>query len=685
MRRFKAFRSPHPKFRAHALISLNWRLQLKISTSAPLPAIRRLAAIRCILFLPRRALKYLVTNIRIHALDCRSLTSLEHRVLGLGSHFIPSIPSPSFDSLLPGFNKFERTARCALYFSTTPTFPRPSDSDSGPTPRALALPSSWIPPPLNAGYQAALDSIKQSTARLTRLSTTSKPPHFNLSRRMRTTLRSLLDDKSIVICNSDKNLGLTLASSTLYREHLESWLFNKSLFAELSPTALARRIPYIITKLKSLASRLFDADSREFKGITANATTSASLSPAYILWKLHKPSLQSRLICPSPKDSILHNASAYISDILSPIVRKTRFHCSSSIQFIREIESLSFSRYSADVVLGSADAVSLYPSIPINDGLLLVKSFLFSHFLSDFKSEDSLSLSTLMDLLRLILLNNLVRYRDTSGTLRSFLQVTGTAMGTPAAVVFACLFMSALEYPIISRALDSGKLLYYTRYIDDSFLIAPSSSDYFKVISDLRRVHQAIKFTATPPRQACVFLDVLVYVGPRFPHRLDYDLYQKQLNRYLYLPFSSAHSISSKAAFIRAELQRYATHCSCHAIFKAVAWIFKTRLIRRGYPPSFVSANFKRVSYSHREPIIKPHNVGTRTRRHSHLRRRKQKGQRSRLLLPLQFSQFTASPVFLSLLNIWPHNTLLRRPMVAYSNGKSIFRLARATQVSRFS
>ena len=116
-------------------------------------------------------------------------------------------------------------------------------------------------------------------------------------------------------------------------------------------------------------------------------------------------------------------------------------------------------------------------------------------------------------------------------------------MGTPCAVVFACIFMGMLErralnsiYPIVP--------LYYKRFIDDILVIMASLQDCEELKQSLNTRDPLIKLTGNPSLQSTNFLDLIIYKDTDFDHthKLDLDLYQKPSNKFLFLSPSSEHA-----------------------------------------------------------------------------------------------------------------------------------------------
>ncbi|CAI7764815.1 unnamed protein product [Closterium sp. NIES-54] len=102
------------------------------------------------------------------------------------------------------------------------------------------------------------------------------------------------------------------------------------------------------------------------------------------------------------------------------------------------------------------------------------------------------------------------------------------------------------------------------------------------------------------------FLDLSVFKGQRFQSSgtLDMKLFQKPMNRYLYLPFKSYHTRATKLGFIRSELQRFLLRSSSRPDFLNSRALFFARLRARGYPEKFLLPIFKSVLFSDRGGLL---------------------------------------------------------------------------------
>ena len=109
------------------------------------------------------------------------------------------------------------------------------------------------------------------------------------------------------------------------------------------------------------------------------------------------------------------------------------------------------------------DVNSLYTNIPQEEGLRAFEESALNN--PNLRPNPQLPPTILMTLLMFVLSFNTFVF---NGNL--FLQLWGTAMGTRVAPTYACIFMGALENPLLA-AWGGTKLRMYRRYIDDCLFL----------------------------------------------------------------------------------------------------------------------------------------------------------------------------------------------------------------------
>jgi hypothetical protein len=173
--------------------------------------------------------------------------------------------------------------------------------------------------------------------------------------------------------------------------------------------------------------------------------------------------------------------------------------------------------------------------------------------------------------------NNVFSFADTF-----WLQLSGTAMGTPAACNYATISYGHHENTKILTTY-APNLLYYRWYIDDIFGIwipnhtAPENT--WATFKDTLNSWGSLEWTTEEPSLHTNFLDLKISVQNQ---KIITSTYQKEMNLYLYIPPLSAHPNSCFKGLIHGELKRYWLQNSPTKFTKLVTK-FIERLLLRGH------------------------------------------------------------------------------------------------------
>ena len=149
-------------------------------------------------------------------------------------------------------------------------------------------------------------------------------------------------------------------------------------------------------------------------------------------------------------------------------------------------------------LLVSFDVVGLYPHIPHDEGLQIMKKYL------DKREDQSVTSENLYKLAEIVLKHNYFEFGQDV-----YQQILGTAIGTKFAPPYANIFMTSLEEEIFKNPKFEPFLL--LRYLDDIFCLWTEGVDKSKeFFNDLHEFHSSIKFTMEYSEKQSSFLDALV-------------------------------------------------------------------------------------------------------------------------------------------------------------------------------
>ena len=243
----------------------------------------------------------------------------------------------------------------------------------------------------------------------------------------------------------------------------------------------------------------------------------------------------------------------------------------------------------------SADITTLYPKIPIDTALLYIKNILncdeTQHIINDTKL-----IKFILSLLELVLKNCYILVNN-----NIYLQIHGTAMGTPCAVVFANLFLEWHRRLVVIKynsILDVKHILQSPiidkRFIDDIFMVYLNRVSIVNYINSFNFILPDIQIVDHKISEVFVnFLDITVSIITLENNiKFDTALYSKPTNTHAYLvPFSN-HKSNIFKNFISNEIIRTRILCSKDDEFIKYINIFYNNLLIRGYTTEYLQNLF---------------------------------------------------------------------------------------------
>lgn len=188
-----------------------------------------------------------------------------------------------------------------------------------------------------------------------------------------------------------------------------------------------------------------------------------------------------------------------------------------------------------------------------------------------------------------------------------FHQIKGIAMGTACAPAFANVALGMLECQvkdIVNCTKRKDGLVLYLRYIDDILVVFKGSKTACETYLDslsskLKPYNVSWEISSTSQRTS--FLDIEFFFEGRLGALgLQSRVFRKKLNKHQYIPWSSAHPITVKKAFVKAELTRFMVISSTQILFEERRKEFMEALGRRGYPSDILRIWKKQVCYEDR-------------------------------------------------------------------------------------
>jgi len=445
--------------------------------------------------------------------------------------------------------------------------------------------AAWSPPPAPLHIEDKITGFEKSLKFL-HSQLLSKYKHVkrtNLTPSQVKTLNELKTNKGITIKPTDKNLGPAVLDTSQYvsqvlKEHLLT-----PAYKQLSQMEVARTNEHIKTTLKNLIQTNKQLLSKcELTYFERSLRAHHRLPIFYGLPKVHKEPFSLRPVV-STSGSLLAIFSTWLDYKMKELVPLVKSYVKNSFTVIDELKNMAIP---ANALFFSADAVSMYTNIDTTTGLNAITNFIQVNkdlIPSNFPSN------LFLQILDLVMRNNIFSFTDTY-----WLQLSGTAMGTPVACAYATVTFGDYENTTILTEF-SRQLLYYRRYIDDiiGIWLPPdyNQTSTWNRFQDTLNNWGNLQWKCQAPSKKTVFLDLELELCHS---SVKTRTFQKEMNLYLYIPPLSAHPPSCLKGLITGELRRYWLQNS-HADFQEILSKFITRLTERGHTieslkPIFIQA-----------------------------------------------------------------------------------------------
>ena len=419
-------------------------------------------------------------------------------------------------------------------------------------------------------------------------------PSAALHPSVKNTLR-WLEQNRLIVKPADKNLGTVIVTEQWYSNEVARQLNSDDYERCDSDHVINDIVPKLRQQVQALVKRWAANDVQlcsvaDGKAIELDAENS-TLPKFYLLIKVHKKPVVGRPIVASPRwvTTMLSRAVAvHLQQLPTPATVLT-----SSLQLVRWLRDAAPTAVHAtpccNLLLATFDVESLYTNLSANLISRAVRWWLQKHGWSTKR------IGAFLSAIAFVLSANYFVFDK-----QVFRQCFGVAMGTNAAVHLANISLAFLEKDIVEQHMP----VFYGRYVDDGLVIGTREC-INAIKSALNACKKRLRFTFTEPSTSVEFLDLVVRrAESNSAAPFEHDVHQKQLNKYLYIPWASYQPRTVKQAFVKTELVRYLRNSSTPAAFQRVTTLFWHRLVARGYPTMFLRPVFDSIGYSDRERYI---------------------------------------------------------------------------------
>ena len=515
-------------------------------------------------------------------------------LLGLGLKFIPTPNyTNTWSRLKKGtYNRLVRSLKLRFHFAGVSSDDNDeTDDDYNPK---MYVKSTWTPPPWTYPSNQMDRRMRLFEKEMSQLfkRRRGKP---NLLPHQSRALQRLQLQKDFLIVPCDKNLGPAIIQTEDYlriafRDHLNDKTTYERL-TESRQNLLAKQINNGITDWIKRNRQHLTKMEKQFltKQQKENKTPFARF---YLTLKAHKlkpgedvDQLKSRPIVSCP-GSLLHPLGIWVDSKLQIVAREQKSYFKNSFELTKQL--LELGELPANARLFTADARSMYTNIPTNSALAKLRIQLNKY---QSHHDRSYPASAVQTALRLIMTHNVFTFGD-----MAFLQLNGTAMGTPPAPPYATLYGAFEEDPVLQQF--QSCLLFYRRFIDDVFgiyLCLPNQEEdeeQWNAFKTAMNKPGGLIWDFSERVTEIDFMDLHLSIQDR---RITTSLFEKALNLHLYIPPHSAHPPGLLPGLVFGNLFRIYTLCTDDDDKTNRTKIFFRRLLARGYKTDQLQPLFARA------------------------------------------------------------------------------------------
>ncbi|CAF1601783.1 unnamed protein product, partial [Didymodactylos carnosus] len=319
------------------------------------------------------------------------------------------------------------------------------------------------------------------------------------------TLRNLSKDKSIHISRADKGRAVVILNKIDYNTKMESILNDTGAFKIIESDPTLKKEDMLQHKLLKLRNSGFITDAEY---IYARPVGSGP-GKAYGLPKIHKKDLPLR-----PIISTCNTFNYKLSKLLAKKLGHLRISpniINDTFKFVDEIHSLRFNQ--DEIKLVSFDIISLFTKVPLDRTIEIILEQMygkphtctFSNKKKDDWCDNCKNRYELKSLLEIATKDSHFIFND-----KIYCQLQGIAMGSPLGPLFADVYINYLETKLKRRLVTNG-VLYWKRFVDDSFVIVKKDADINKLLKILNSFDPAVQFTVEIENNGTIpFLDILI-------------------------------------------------------------------------------------------------------------------------------------------------------------------------------
>lgn len=262
--------------------------------------------------------------------------------------------------------------------------------------------------------------------------------------------------------------------------------------------------------------------------------------------KAHKTPWKMRpIVCCA--GTFLNGLSKWLDFQLRELKQFIPSYLKDSNDLLRQLKSLG--HLPPNARLFTMDAVSMYSNIDTNHAIEVIGEWIDS--LNLLEHGIYLPTAAVKAAMELVMRYNSFEFGDLY-----FLQLTGTAMGTSAACMWATIYFAIREAFLLRKYKEELSVLsFYKRFIDDVFGIWIGTQERYLEFQEGVNNFGILKWEADELSTSVNFLDLTISIDESY--KINTKTYQKAMNLYQYIPPSSAHPKNIMKGIVYSLLRQY--------------------------------------------------------------------------------------------------------------------------------
>ena len=314
----------------------------------------------------------------------------------------------------------------------------------------------------------------------------------------------------------------------------------------------------------------------------------------YIIWKILKNPIVGRPIV-AGYNWILTPASIFVGHHLKAFYSKFENILNDSLSLVK---LLGKTKIDNDCFLFTVDFQNLYSNISVKDALELLKRLVFKY------QNVIPNAHLIIELIELVLNSAIMEFQKVF-----YKQILGIVMGTNLAPILANIYMAMLEEELktICKNKNIKWPIMFKRFIDDGFgIMRGNKKDVRTWINEFNQLRENIFIDKWTFGNRVAYMDLYIFKGNNFFHTgmLSIKVYQKPENRYMYIPYKSAHPRHTIKNYVLGELKRYVRINTEELNYQKIKNNFFLRMRNRGFHKNVLAKWFSQVKYSNRAKFL---------------------------------------------------------------------------------